>query len=158
MGTWGGGVFELPSDRGTLPSWLPVALRSQLVGVVAVSPDGTKLVAAPATGGTLTMTLASVSTDTDAEPTLPSQVELRQNYPNPFNPQTTISFGLPESGQVRLTVHDLTGRLVATLVDGVVAAGAHEVGFRAGDLPSGAYLYRLQTPVGSLDRMMILLK
>lgn len=161
VATWGGGVFELPSDRSTFPSWIDVTLRHQQVGIVAVSPDGTKLWAAPATGGTIAMALSGVTTSTAVDPVgaeLPSAVQLSQNYPNPFNPRTTIGFGLPESGKVSVTVHDLLGRVVATVAGGVFPAGEHEVSFDAANLPSGAYLYRISTDRGQAERVMVLMK
>jgi hypothetical protein len=65
------------------------------------------------------------------------------NYPNPFNPTTTISFTLPETAPVKLTVFDITGREVAIPVNGTLEAGEHHVQFNAADLPSGTYLYRI---------------
>lgn len=159
VATWGGGVFELPSDRATFPSWIDVTLRHQQVGIVAVSPDGTKLVAALASGGTVDMALTGVSTTTESgSADLPVAVQLEQNYPNPFNPRTTIGFSLPETGQVSLSVHDLLGRLIATLADGVLEAGEHQIAFDAAELPSGPYLYRLRTEAGQMDRIMLLMK
>lgn len=89
----------------------------------------------------------------------PDTYRLEQNYPNPFNPSTTIRFGLPEQSVVRLIIYDMLGREVHRLVDGLVFEdGNHEVTFEAGDLPSGNYLYRLETPEGSFMQMMQLLK
>lgn len=89
---------------------------------------------------------------------LPVRVALGQNYPNPFNPETTIRFELPESGYVRLAVFDMLGAEVSVLVDGNRPAGRHEVTFRAQDLPSGMYIYRLVTETRSLTRTLTLLK
>ncbi|HRX52284.1 MAG TPA: T9SS type A sorting domain-containing protein [Candidatus Krumholzibacteria bacterium] len=75
-------------------------------------------------------------------------VALLANHPNPFNPATEIVFSLERSGPVRLTVHDLAGRRVATLVDGEREAGRHAVDWRPRELASGTYLYRLQTADG----------
>jgi len=158
VATWGGGVSELPSDRSTLPGWIPVTLRNQQVSVVAVSPDGTTLVAAPVGGGTMSIAIAATVTAVEDDIAVPTSVELAQNYPNPFNPRTTILFGIPEAGAVTLTVHDVTGRVVAVLADGVLPAGQHEVGFDASRLPSGPYLYRLETAQGTSDRVMMLMK
>lgn len=83
---------------------------------------------------------------------------LEANYPNPFNPQTTIRFGMQEAALVSLKVYDMAGREVASLVNGPLAAGSHEVTFEAGSLPSGRYLYRLASPVGELTGMMSLIK
>ena len=81
-----------------------------------------------------------------------------QNYPNPFNPSTQIGFTLPESAQVSLAVYDVLGRQVQLLLDGAMEAGSHEVTFDASDLPSGTYLYRLETPQGTLVRTLLLAK
>ena len=75
---------------------------------------------------------------------LPLQFSLGQNYPNPFNPLTHIRFALPQSGAVTLTVYDMTGRVVATLVNGYKAAGRYDVTFDGSGLASGSYIYRLQ--------------
>jgi len=90
-------------------------------------------------------------------------LELEQNVPNPFNPTTAISFVLPKSGRVRLSVYDLRGALVATLLDGVSPAGRRSVpwdgrGRDGRKAASGEYFYRLQTPGGVRTRKMILLK
>lgn len=86
------------------------------------------------------------------------ELSLDQNYPNPFNPSTQISFNLPESGQVRLAVYDLTGRLVQVLMDGDMTAGQHAARFDASRLASGRYLYRLETPTTSVTKSMLLIK
>jgi hypothetical protein len=84
---------------------------------------------------------------------LPRSYSLGQNYPNPFNPQTTISFEIPSFGEkgmhVLLSVYDLRGRKVKTLVDGVRAPGRHSVQWDGRDdggagLASGIYFYRLE--------------
>lgn len=89
---------------------------------------------------------------------LPGKVELRSNYPNPFNPVTTISFALPEAQQVKLSVFDILGREVAILVNSIQEAGAHEVVFDAKDLPSGTYLYLIETQGERVTRKMMLMK
>jgi len=73
-----------------------------------------------------------------------SGFRLWQNFPNPFNPSTTFSYDIEQAGMVRLRVFDLSGRLVATLVDGKVEAGAHRVTWNPGQLASGLYVYRLE--------------
>lgn len=89
---------------------------------------------------------------------LPQQVELSQNFPNPFNPTTTIAFRLPQTSPVRLSVHDVLGREVAVLVNGVQPTGTHQVQLDASNLASGMYMYRLQTAQGVISKTMTLLK
>ncbi len=88
----------------------------------------------------------------------PLAFTLQQNYPNPFNPTTNIQFVLPTSGSVRLQVFDINGKLVKTLAEASLSAGEHTITFDAKNLPSGTYLYRLQTPYGSSSKTMTLIK
>ena len=89
---------------------------------------------------------------------LPLQVELAQNFPNPFNPTTTIAFRLQTTTDVRLSVHDVLGREIAVLVDGIQPAGTFQAQFDASNLASGMYIYRLQTAAGTVSKTMTLLK
>jgi PKD repeat protein len=89
---------------------------------------------------------------------MPERVELMQNYPNPFNPRTTISFTLTEDTPVKLDVFDVSGRLVASLLDGAKPAGIHDVEFNASSLSSGIYFYRLIAGDYVQKRKMVLLK
>jgi len=97
-------------------------------------------------------------TSTEEFPELPVKLELEQNYPNPFNPSTQINFGLPKSGAVKLQVFDLLGKKITTLIDGPMQAGRQSVTFDASNLPSGMYIYRLETKSNVLVRKMILIK
>jgi hypothetical protein len=89
--------------------------------------------------------------------------ELSANYPNPFNPSTRIDFRVGESGPVQLMIHDVSGRLVRTLVNGnldereytITWTGEDEAGRRVG---SGVYFYRLEAPGYSETKRMVLLK
>jgi hypothetical protein len=81
---------------------------------------------------------------------LPTVYELHQNFPNPFNPTTRIKFDLPASSVVNLSVYNLIGQEVRTLLrDQAMGAGYQEVGFDGASLPSGVYLYRLSAKNGS---------
>jgi hypothetical protein len=88
----------------------------------------------------------------------PTDFILEQNYPNPFNPTTNISFSLYETSKVSLYVFDAAGRTVATLADGLLASGVHELSFDAVRLSSGVYFYTLEADGNSLTRKMILMK
>jgi len=98
-----------------------------------------------------------------ARSALPSVFALYANYPNPFNPQTTLRYDLPRDGRVRLTIYNLVGQRVRTLVDRHQSAGHYrltwdgkdDAGFAAA---SGLYLYRLESATGSLVRKMLMVK
>ena len=88
----------------------------------------------------------------------PASFKLFQNYPNPFNPATEIQFTLKKAGYARLTVYDVLGHEVATLLNGHHAAGSHFLSFDASGLGSGVYLYKLDTGDQHLLRKMMLAK
>jgi len=81
-----------------------------------------------------------------------------RNYPNPFNPSTTITFNLPQSTSVVLTVYDRLGREVSVLVNQNLDAGEHTVDFNAGELLSGIYFYRIKTPEKTEVKKMLFTK
>lgn len=76
---------------------------------------------------------------------------LLANFPNPFNPNTTIAYEVREAQRVRISVWDLSGQLVAVLVDRGHDQGRFEVGFEGSDLPSGTYFVRLQSKYGPMQ-------
>jgi len=90
-------------------------------------------------------------------PSCPESFALHQNSPNPFRSNTTISFSLPDMTHVILTVHDITGRTVVTLVDGELAAGAHTIEWDA-NVRSGMYLYRIQAGHFTTARRMAIVR
>ena len=92
------------------------------------------------------------------ENNVPLTFELKQNYPNPFNPSTKITYSIPEAGNVKVSVYNLVGEEVAELVNGYSESGFFEVSFNASDLPSGTYIYTLQSAGSVQTRKMILLK
>lgn len=83
---------------------------------------------------------------------------LLQNYPNPFNPSTTIGFELPGPSRTVLTVYDVSGQKVATLIDGWCEAGSHQITFDGSNLASGLYIYRLQAGELTATGKMTLMK
>ena len=92
------------------------------------------------------------------DPFSPEDFILNQNYPNPFNPNTVISYQLSANSRVDLRVFDMLGREVAVLVNEFKSAGTHSVEFSASNIPSGIYIYKLDTGTKSLTRKMTLLK
>ncbi|HEY3296072.1 MAG TPA: T9SS type A sorting domain-containing protein [bacterium] len=88
----------------------------------------------------------------------PSGYELADNYPNPFNPSTSIQFVLPRASRVSLTIYNLLGEEVASLVDGMLSEGSHTVQFNGSTMGSGVYFYRLKTDGFVSTKKMIMLK
>lgn len=89
---------------------------------------------------------------------VPETFSLSQNYPNPFNPYTEISFSLPTGCEVKLEIFNIAGQLVTTVASGRFEAGLHSVTWRAGQVSSGVYFYRLEAGSFTETRKMILLK
>lgn len=107
----------------------------------------------------LAATLSAHATSVDdASDAVASGFRLLPNTPNPFNPATMIRFTLDAGRRTRLSVHDLLGREIAVLVDGMTAAGDHSVRFDASTLPSGTYLVRLESGGMVETRKILLLK
>ena len=83
---------------------------------------------------------------------IPRTFRLEQNFPNPFNPGTTIRYDIPIRSIVSLTVYNILGQKVTTLVQGIQEAGYHDARFDGSELASGVYFYRLQA--GSFVKVM----
>jgi hypothetical protein len=150
------GIFRSNNDG---ISWQNVSEGLGDAPVLTLALDAEETLFAGTDGdGVYRSTPAFIRTDTETTTDLPTRVTLSQNYPNPFNPQTTIRYELIASGPVRLVVFDVLGRKVATLVDTVQAAGTHASIFDASSLPSGLYLYRLETADQQSSRRMLLAK
>jgi hypothetical protein len=89
---------------------------------------------------------------------LPNEIVLHQNYPNPFNPTTTIRYALADASAIKITVYDVLGQEITTLLDGYREAGNHSVQWNAGSLASGVYVYTLQSTNTILTKKMMLMK
>ena len=93
----------------------------------------------------------------------PAAFRVEPNYPNPFNPSTTIEFALPARSHVSVKIFDVSGRLVRTLVDGVLDAQIHQAVWTGDDdggrqVSSGVYFYRVETDSEMFVSRMALLK
>ena len=86
------------------------------------------------------------------------EFRLSQNYPNPFNPTTAIVYSVAEMSNVRLTVYDILGRVVTTLVNDVHSPGQYNVNFDATQLSSGTYIYRIEAGDFMSTKKMLLIK
>jgi hypothetical protein len=88
----------------------------------------------------------------------PNKFELSNNYPNPFNPSTQISYTIPGSGMVKISVYNLLGSQIAVLVNEMQNAGTHTVSFDASNLASGMYVYKLECAGTMMAKKMLVLK
>lgn len=157
-------LFVVSVDGGE--SWSPLSSGFPLSGQVArvvvdprafrlfaavVSPDDSFAQAGVYTAGVLTTAGGSFID-------LPESPALYQNFPNPFNPSTTISFDLPLRQSVVLTVHDILGRQLSVLTEGMREAGRHSVRWRAEGVPTGVYYYTLTAGNSRITRSFMLIK
>ena len=130
--------------------------------------QGGKLVLASSSQATPSTTIRIVPTDElpPSSPeasnenlrTIPASYALEQNYPNPFNPTTIINYALPLQAFVHLTVYNILGQEVATLVNEVQDAGSRSVEFNANNFPSGLYFYKVTAGTFTQMKRMVLLK
>jgi hypothetical protein len=93
----------------------------------------------------------------------PQEYTLHQNYPNPFNPNTSMNFDLPKDGLVNITIYDMMGRVVKTLVNGSQTAGFKSIRWNATNdrnepVSAGLYIYTIQAGDFRQTRKMVLLK
>jgi len=136
----------------------PIRIRTgdtfdELIGILWYSFGNYKLV--PRTNDDFVGHTTDVNNDTE----VPNDFTLSQNYPNPFNPSTKIQYALPVASNVTLKVFNILGQEVMTLINNQSqTSGLHEVTFDASRLPSGIYLYRLQSENFVDAKKMILLK
>ncbi|HSD64910.1 MAG TPA: YCF48-related protein [Ignavibacteriaceae bacterium] len=145
--TTNGGITWLNSVSGTFQTLSAVAFIDTIRGI-AVGDGGTILKSSA--GG-------PVKVVEERNPQ-PYNFSLEQNYPNPFNPSTQINYSIPEDGFVSLKLYNLLGKEIAEPVNGIVKAGKHRFTFNASSLPSGVYLYRLETNNKVMVKKMMLIK
>jgi hypothetical protein len=89
---------------------------------------------------------------------IPLKYALEQNYPNPFNPATVIKYQLPKSSNVKISIYDILGKEVATLINGSVEAGYHQVEFNGSNFASGLYIYKIEADGFTDVKKMMLIK
>jgi hypothetical protein len=88
----------------------------------------------------------------------PTELTLYQNYPNPFNSSTVISYSIPREGKVTLELYNAIGELIITIINGHFDEGMHIVSLSSDNLPSGVYLYKLQTDTQVLIKKLLIIK
>jgi hypothetical protein len=89
---------------------------------------------------------------------IPTEFALNQNYPNPFNPSTIISYALPKQGLVTLSIYNILGQKVATLVNEEQSEGNYQFNFDASNLSTGTYIYQIKSGSFVQSKKMLLIK
>jgi hypothetical protein len=102
--------------------------------------------------------LVDIVTSVNESSVLPQQYFLSQNYPNPFNPTTTIAYGIPVNGKLKIELYNVLGQKVRTLFDGNQNAGSYKLNVNIENLSSGAYFYRMEAGSFVQIRKMLILK
>lgn len=104
--------------------------------------------------------LGEVITNINDEYQMTSTKELilYQNFPNPYNSSTTIQFQIPNESKININLYTILGEKVQTIVEGFYSKGIYSASFSSKDLPSGIYIYRLQTETKSITKKLIIIK
>ena len=105
-----------------------------------------------------TLPIPVIVSVTDEDNSLPTEFTLSQNYPNPFNPVTTVNYSLSITGFVNLSIYNIRGELVSTVVNEFQKPGEYRTNWNADNSASGIYFYRLKIGGASISKKMLLLK
>ena len=101
--------------------------------------------------------LGKIAGENRNEPYLPKAFKLYENYPNPFNPETIIKYEIAEYSLINITLFDILGNKIETLLSEEKPAGVYTLEFNAANLPSGIYFYRISAgPFVKTKKMMLL--
>jgi hypothetical protein len=158
VGSYGDGVWR-STNYGNTWGQINDGLGSGAYYVLSLGMDNQYIFAGTSASSIWRRPLSQVVTDIEEETNLqPKEFSLEQNYPNPFNPTTTISFGLQNKSNVKITILNAIGEEVAVVLNEGREAGFHQVEFNAMNLPSGVYFYQLRAGSFVETKKMILLK
>jgi hypothetical protein len=143
-------------DNGSSRTFSYEGMGELLLTSLAISSKG-QLYAGTFDNG-IYISKSTVTSVQDIADDVPLKYNLSQNFPNPFNPETAITFSLPVSQNIKLSVYNIIGKEVATLKNEYAPAGTHTVRFNASGLPSGVYIYTLQAGSFRDSKKLLLLK
>ncbi len=152
------GLYSTSNLNGSATVWAQEGSNTigNVVCTMVKGRDSDEFVAV-ATHGAGIYSASNVTSVEDGS-SLPEDYTLSQNYPNPFNPSTTISFSLPQAGNVKLTVFDALGKTVQEIANKEFSSGNHSINFNAANLTSGVYFYRIEAGSFVQSKKMVLLK
>ena len=160
------GIQNLPEEWNMLTNTTDGVIHISLYGIQPIQKKSLILELASTINGALPTIKAQVTLNETEAPDIdelvigeaPSEFALNQNYPNPFNPSTNISYTLPEMSQVDITIYNMLGQRVATLVNQTQEAGSYTINWEAGSASSGVYIYRLTAGNQTFTKRMMLIK
>ncbi|MCE1189345.1 MAG: choice-of-anchor A family protein [Ignavibacteria bacterium] len=151
--SWSGGVYTV--DHGT-NSWRTLGLDGAGISSVHInSVSGAIIVSAK--DGSIFVKNGTLAVNNN-KASVPTEFSLSQNYPNPFNPSTKINVSIPVAGHVNLTVYNILGQQVRTVVDGEYMPGTYTFTFDGKDMATGVYIYKITTKNFSQSKKMLLVK
>ncbi len=138
----------------------PLTVRVENMNVKLQDPSGKEINAELKPGEKITITDNSIDklNVLSGKIIAPIEYTLEQNYPNPFNPATRIRFNLPEAGNVKLTIYNILGQEIRTLVNEYKESGVYTISFDASGLNSGMYIYKIEANGFVQTRKMTLVK
>jgi len=154
-------IFSDPSGQGSIYQGIVTAdsTGNWIWDYTAAGPNVTAT-ATDSLGNTSEFSNSlTVSVDSKHIEALPMSCYIFQNHPNPFNSQTTIGFGVKKQGRIALTVYNLLGQKIITLIDNeIYSAGRYKVHFNASNVPSGLYIYQIEMDDFNAIRKMVILE
>jgi sugar lactone lactonase YvrE len=158
IGTSGGGLAKFDDTSWTVYNTSNSGLPVNTIECLAIDGSGNVWIG---TGSGLAVYREGGVVSVEENPIraiVPNDYLLSQNYPNPFNPTTTIKYALPQRSDLVITVYNVLGKEVMTLINDEQEAGVYEVEFNASTLASGIYFYQLRAGNYVETKKMILLK
>jgi len=152
-----GGAIYLSTNNGASWDKISGGVAHTFFNFARFDPSNPQQIYAGTAGGGLWKG-KNVPTATGDETTIPNRFAVEQNYPNPFNPATTLDYTLPDRSQVQITLYNIRGEKVSTLINRFQNAGHHSVRMNLADYPTGIYLVRFKTPEYQTSVKITLLK
>lgn len=138
------------------------ACQVQSVSINQSTANRVKITNASGTAGDMNVNLIEVTSTSPLTVKAEASAKVSSfklgNYPNPFNPSTKITFDVPQTSNINLSVFNMLGEKVATLHEGLVPAGSYSSVFNASNIPSGMYIVRLQAERATISKKIMLLK
>ncbi|MCK6603551.1 MAG: choice-of-anchor A family protein [Ignavibacteriaceae bacterium] len=159
LSSWNNGIwFASPStfDNNASYNWQSIGMQGTRVTAIVYNQADGSLLAATSNGQFFKNDAPTSNRESGI--TAPGEFALMNNYPNPFNPSTVIEFSVKTREFVTLSVYNISGELVSTLLSNELNPGKYSISFDARGLASGIYIYRLSSPSGNIVRKMILQK